>query len=257
MKRMLFLLALCLVTLMSNAQTVAIVNYMKVPAGGGDAFLANEKEWKKIHQTRVNEGKMLGWTLFYVHNTGTDSPYNYVTVDAYENLEAALGGITVDEFKKAWGEKYNDVLKKTNSVRNLAYSETMFRAMGISSELPNKYMMVTSMKVNDNDRYYAMEEKAYMPIHQAAIDMGKLNSWSIWTRGFKNDNDYDVAAVNGFTSASQLRNMDYAAIMDKAKQGKSTNELMEIFKFMDDTEKIRTMVKTHLYEVVDTTTPKK
>jgi hypothetical protein len=257
MKRMLVCAAWCLMTLMSYAQTVAVVNLMKVPQGGYDAFIANELEWKKLHQNRVNEGKMISWQVYYIHNQGTGSPYNCATVDVYPSLEASLAGMTQDEMKKGLGEKYNDVLKKTNTVRNLVYSETLGWAMGISPKAPDKYLMVSSMKAKDVGKYYAMEEKAYMPVHQAAIDQGKMNSWAVWGRWFPEDNMSEAYTVNGYTTAAQISSMDYNAAMEKAKEGKSTAQLTEMIKLMDETESIRTIVKAQLWELVDATTPKK
>jgi hypothetical protein len=257
MKKTLLVMALCLITLMSYSQRIAVLNFMKVPASGGDAYVANEKEWKKIHQTRVNEGKMVAWELFYIHNSGTESPYNWVTVDVYENMEAALNEVTLDEIKKAWGEKYNDVLKKTTSVRNLAYSETFEWTMGIQDKEKYKYLLVSAMKADDLGKYFEMEKKAYMPMHQAAIDGGKMNGWSVWSRWFHNDTSYNAITVNSFTTAAQLSSMNYDSLFEKAKAGKSTDELFEMVKLMDETESIRTIVRAQLWELVDITTPKK
>jgi len=251
------IVALCLLTLMSHAQVVAVVNYMKVPANGFDAFVSNEKEWKKIHQTRVNDGKMIAWELFYIHDTGTGSDYNCATVDVYPNLEASLTGFTLDDVKKILGPKYDEVVKKTNAVRNLVYSETLQQQLYIPSKTPDKYLMVSAMRASDAGRYYEMEKKAFMPVHQAAIDQGKLNGWSIWSRAFAKDNDYIAYAVNAYSSAAQIGTMDYVAAIDKAKEGKNTVELMDIFKLFDETESIRTIVKSELWELVDATMPKK
>jgi len=193
---------------MSHAQSVAVVNLMKVPAGGFDAFLANELEWKKVHQARVNEGKMLAWELFYVHNSGTASAYNCATVDVYPSLEASLADLTQDEMKKAMGEKYADVMKKTNIVRSIVYSETLNQVMGIPSKARDKYLVINSMKTADMDKYYDMEKKAYMPMYQAAVDQGKINGWSVWGRLFPEDNNYQAYTVNAYTSAAQLNAMD-------------------------------------------------
>lgn len=249
--------ALCLLTFLSHAQLFVVVNYMKVPQGGGDAYIANEREWKKIHQARVNEGKMVAWELFYIHNSGTDSPYNFATVDVYSNLEAALKGVTLDEIKKAWGEKYNDVLKKSNSVRNLAYSEMLSQEMGIPDKAPAKYIMVSYMKAPDVGKYYEMEKKAYMPMHQVAVDEGKLDGWSVWSRWYHEDTAYDAITVNAYTDAAQITAMNYGAAFEKVKAGKNTNELFELVSLVDKTSELRTMVKSQLWELIETTTPKK
>jgi hypothetical protein len=258
MKKSMLLVALCLVTILSQAQLVAVVNFMKVPQGGGDAYMANEREWKKIHQVHVDEGKIVAWELFYIHNTGTNSPYNFATVDVYANLEAALNTtITTDEFKKIWGEKYNDVLKRTNAVRNLVYSETFNWEMGIQSKAPEKYIQVSYMKAKDLGKYYEMEKKAYLPMHQVAVDDGMLNGWSIWSRWFHQDTSYDAVAVNSYVSSKQITGVDYTAAMEKLKTVKNFNELYDIISLADKTSDIRTIVKSELWELIEITTPKK
>jgi len=47
------------------------------------------------------------------------------------------------------------------------------------------------------------------------------------------------------------------AAFDKAKEGKSAGDLMDMVKLVNDTESLRTIVKTQLWELVDITAPKK
>ena len=206
---------------------------------------------------RINEGKMLAWELFYIHNSGTESPYNYATVDVFENLQAALKGITIEEAKKVWGEKYNDVFKKTTSLRNLVYSETLANEMGIQPKEPEKYLLISFMKTNDLGKYLEMEKKAYMPMHQAAVEEGKMVAWSVWSRWFPGDTSFDAVTVNAFASAEQLNGMNYESLFEKAKSGKNTNDLFEMVNLMDETSSIRTIVKSQLWELLDITQPKK
>lgn len=65
-----------------------VVNYMSVPEGGGEAYLAMEQEIAKpMHQVRIREGMMDNWELYQLMLPGgTSVPYNYATVDSYENI---------------------------------------------------------------------------------------------------------------------------------------------------------------------------
>ncbi|MEJ2312015.1 MAG: hypothetical protein P8Y10_10345 [Gemmatimonadales bacterium] len=41
------------------------VDYMKVPEGGGDAYLAVERDlWKPIHKERVRQGTIMSWSVY-------------------------------------------------------------------------------------------------------------------------------------------------------------------------------------------------
>ncbi len=257
MKKSMFVLAALVCALQVQAQ-FAVVNYMKVKPGNGEAFLANERVWKKLHQQRVNDGKMIAWEVFYVHGQGTESPYNYVTVDIFENMQAAFKEFTTDELKKAFGEKYADVLNKTSANRDLVYSDMFNREIGLDSKSADKFLRVSYMSVKDNDKYYKMEEKAFKPLHQAAIDMGNLNGWSIWSRPFWNNTKYDAVAVNGFTSIEQMAKMNYGEdVLKKGMASMKGSEQLEVSSLINETGSIRTMVVSQLWEMLESTAPKK
>ncbi|HWA35443.1 MAG TPA: hypothetical protein VG737_14985 [Cyclobacteriaceae bacterium] len=257
MKKSMLLLAAFVCALQVQAQ-FAVVNYMKVKPGSGDAFLANERVWKKLHQQRVNEGKMIAWEVFYVHGQGTESPYNYVTVDVYENMQAAFTDLTTDELKKAFGEKYADVLSKTSANRDLVYSDMFNRVLAIDGKSPDKFVRISFMSIKDNDKYYKMEEKAFKPIHQAAVDMGNLNAWSIWAMPFWNNTRYDAIAANGFTSVEQMAKMNYGEdVLKKGMASMKASEQLEASGLINETSNIRTMVISQLWELLESTAPKK
>jgi hypothetical protein len=257
MKRVILMLAVFICALQVQAQ-IAVVNYMKVKPGSEDAFLANERIWKKLHQQRVNDGKMIAWEVYYIHGQGTISQYNYATVDVYENMKAALQGFTTDELKKAFGEKYADVLSKTTSAREIVYSDMLSREMTVDGKEPDKFLRVSFMSIKDNDKYYKMEEKAFKPMHQASAEMGNLNSWSVWSRPFWNNMNYDAVTVNGFTSVDQMTKMGYGdEIFKKATASMKPGEVMEISNLMNETDKIRDMIRSQLWEVIEMTAPKK
>ncbi len=257
MKKLILISAVFLCALQSQAQ-IAVINYMKVKPGGEDAFLASERTWKKLHQQRVNEGKLVAWEVYYIYGQGTVSQYNYATVDVYENMKAALQGITTDELKKAFGEKYAEVLNKTNSSRELVYSDMVSRQMSVDGKVPDKFLRVSFMSIKDNDKYYMMEEKAFKPMHQASADMGNMNSWSVWSRPFWNNMNYDAITVNGFTSVDQMTKMDYGdEVFKKATASMKPSEVMEISNLMSESGKIREMIRSQLWEVLEMTSPKK
>jgi hypothetical protein len=257
MKKSMFVLAAFFCALQVHAQ-FAVVNYMKVKPGNADAFLANERLWKKLHQQRVNDGKMIAWEVYYVHGQGTESAYNYVTVDVFENMQAAFADITTEELKRAFGDKYADVLSKTSSNRDLVYSDTFNREIAIDGKSPDKFVRISFMSIKDNDKYYKIEEKAFKPLHQAAIDMGNLNGWSIWSRPFWNNTKYDAVAVNGFTSIEQMAKMNYGEdVLKKGMASMKASEQLEASNLINDTGSTRTMVVSQLWEVLDSTGPKK
>jgi hypothetical protein len=257
MKHLLFTSLLVLASIAIEAQTVAVVDFMKVPGNGQDAYLAVEKQWKNLHQSRVESGAILGWELYYVRNSGTSSPYNFATVTIYENFGKTETTITDADFKKAFGPNSTDFLKKTVASRDLIYSETYQLQVSIPSETPDKYIVINSIRTDNLDKYINMEKTGYMPMHQEAKKLGQRNSWGIWTRWPNNDNSFQAVAVDGFTKFSDINNMNYNDVMAKVMAEKKPSEVYEMLDQVTKTDQIRTIVKSEIWEVLDTTTPKK
>ena len=257
MKRILTICFIFMAVIAMEAQTVAVVDFMKVPANGGDAYMAVEKQWKALHQSRVESGAIVAWELYYVRNTGTNSPYNFTTVTIYENFSKTENWATEAEMKKVFGEKMDDFLKKTDVSRNLVNTESFFFQVGIPSDVPDKYIVVNSIQTDNVDNYINMEKVGYMPIHQEAKKLGQRNSWGIWTRWPNNDNSYQAVAVDGYTKFADINGGDYGKALDNILPGKKSGEVFDMMSQINKTDQIRKFVKTEIWDLVDITTPKK
>ena len=240
-----------------EAQTVAVVDFMKVPANGGDAYMAIEKQWKTLHQSRVDAGEIVAWEFFYVRNTGSNSPYNFTTVTIYENFSKTENWATEAQMKKAFGEKMDDFLKKTEASRNLIYSENYFLQVGIPADVPDKYIVINQVQTDNVDNYINMEKVGYMPIHQEAKKLGQRNSWGIWTRWPNNDNSFQAVAVDGYTKFTDINGGDWGKAVDNILPGKKSGEVFDMMSQINKTDQIRKFVKTEIWELLDVTTPKK
>lgn len=111
-----------------NAQPVKYlqVNFMKVKSGGGSAYVENEqKVWKPIHQEFVKAGTRAGWSLWQtIYPNGDGEPFQYVTVDDYNNF-AQLGQADFQAAvqKAHAGEDIDQLMQETNNARTLEKSE--------------------------------------------------------------------------------------------------------------------------------------
>jgi hypothetical protein len=257
MKNLVLICFLVVTSLTIEAQNVAIVDFMKVPDNGQDNYLAIEKQWKPLHQNRVESGSILAWQLFSVRGSGTMSPYNYVTVTVYENFPKTESQLSEADFKKAFGANTADVLKKTLSARDLIFSQTYHLQVGIRSEVPDKYIVVNSIHTDNLDKYINMEKVGYMPVQEEAKKAGHRNSWGIWTRWPNDDNSVQAVAVDGYTNFADINNEDYNELMGKVIANKKPGEVFEMTDQINNTEKIRTIVKSELWDLLDSTTPKK
>ncbi len=257
MKRLLTICMIFLAVIAVKAQTVAVVDFMKVPVNGGTTYVDIEKKWKALHQNRVEAGQIIAWELYYVRNTGTNSPYNFTTVTIYENFSKTESWATEAELKKVFGEKMDDFLKKTDASRNLVNTESYFLEVGIPSDVQDKYIVVNSIQTDNMDNYINMEKVGYMPIHQEAKKLGQKNSWGIWSRWPNADNNIQAVAVDGYSKFEDINGGDYGKILDNILPTKKSAESYEMMNQLNRTEQARKIVKSEIWDMVDSTTPKK
>lgn len=256
MKKLNLILVLCLVAQVTFSQVV-VLNYMKVPPGGGGAYEKAEEHAQKVMQERVNRGEMIGWELYQILNRGAESPYHYVTVDIYENLVASLKGISQESVEAALGDQADAAIDEIMSSRDLIYRETLGRRGGISLAEEEKYLLVSYMKANDPQAYFDMERIAFQPLHQIAVDNGEMAGWSVWSPMVfdQSHTDYTALTVNGYSSLEQMGMTNYGKWYNAYTSGKNKEEIKEMEKLFDATESLRTIVQAQIWRKVASTTP--
>jgi len=256
MKNLYLTALLVIASLALEAQTVAIVDYMKVPDNGDANYLAVEKQWKTLHQNRVESGKILSWRLWYIRNSGTSSSYNYATVTTYENFGKTETQLTEAELKQAFGANMDELFAKTSASRSLTKSETIHLQASITSEVQDKYLVVNLIKTDNVDDYINMEKVGYLPLHEESKKLGQRNSWRLWTRWPYEDNSFQAVVVDGYTKFENIENADYGLAIENVIAGKKSGEIMSMMDQISRTDEIRTIVKSEIWEFVDGTTPK-
>lgn len=257
MKKLWIITVLCLTAQISFSQVV-VLNYMKVPPGGEARYEAAEKYAQKVLQAKTDEGTMIGWELYRVHHQGSESEYNYVTVDIYENLSSSVSGMNWEYVQNVLGDDADKAMDEIMNSRKLTYRETLGFNMGVPAAGDENFILIHYIKASNPEKYYEMERAAYMPLHQLAVDNGKMSGWSVWTPWLHDGKlDYTALVVDGFSSLEQIDNRDFGSLYEEFKKDKSEEELEKLQKYYDKTGKTRTMVKSQLWEKVASTTPRK
>lgn len=257
MKKVTLLLILFLAAQVTFSQVV-VLNYMKVPPGGGAAYEKAEMHAQKVMQERVNRGEMIGWELYQILNRGAESPYHYVTVDIYENLVASLKGISQESVEAALGDQADAAVDEIMSSRDLIYRETLGYAGGIPLDgREEKYLLISYMKAKDPRKYFEMEFTAFQPLHQLAIENGEMAGWSVWVpRVFDEAHtDYTALTVNGYSSLEQMGLTDYGKWYNAYTNGKSNSEIAELDEYFNATDGIRRIAQAQVWRKVAGTAP--
>lgn len=255
MKRITLSIVVFLAVQMAFSQVV-VLNYMSVPPGGHEKFIASEIKVQKVMQKRVDDGDMLGWEVYRVLNQGSDSKYQFVTVDIYEDISSSLKGMNMAIIRDVYGDQADQLVNDIMSSRELIYRETLGHNFGVGNDEGEKFLLISFMKASNPEKYFKMEYEAFRPIHQVAIDRGDMTGWSVWTpRLFDETTEYTAVTVNGYSSLDQMGRTNYGAWFDEYAKGKSEKELKDINMLADHSGSIRTIIRAQVWEKLASTEP--
>lgn len=238
-----------------NAPTVfAIVDFMKVKPENDAKYLDVEKNsWKPLHQERLNQGKITGWILYRVLYSGTDDPYNYVTMTLFDNpVNLENPWADIDPAKVLPGKDLDKLLEETYKSRDLVKSNLIVRLDEVVPEGgPGeiKYIEVDFMKVKPGSEsaYVEVEENIWKPVHKEFINAGTRVGWSLWDEIYPAGSamDYQYVTANYFKDFSKIGMADYNAAFEKAHAGKNIEELNQ------KTDDSRDLMRSELWQLVE------
>jgi hypothetical protein len=242
-------LLLVFVLSVSAQNLIAVVDYMKVNPDYEGNYQDVEKEWKKIHEARQTEGVLYSWALYRVLFTGTESPYDYVTVNLYTDMGKLENPIPQEVLQKAYPDyddnKWEVFMKKTNDSRMLLKSEVFFRRLMADTSNQGKYIIVNRMNVNvEGYEYIQMENEIYKPLHNMAVEMGLRAGWSVWNKWPGDYTDFNFVTVDSYKSLSQM-------VSNNQPLFKSVHPDKDPMEVQKETSRIRDWVSAEIWEYVD------
>jgi len=230
------------------------VGYMKVAPEKTTEYLdLEQKIWKPIQQQRLEAGIIVGWDLYAVRFPGgTDAPYQYVTVNIYDDLAKIESGFSEDLVKRAHPNvDMADLFDKTIAARDLVRSEIWVQRELASPDAEMKvgdYITIGYMKVppGKGGAYLGMEREVYKPIQLARIADGWIDNWGInqlllpgGTGG-----EYNWAAVQVYSDFGKLFGGNSRENFEKAHPGL----VPSVF---ESANNVRDMVRVDLWTLVD------
>ena len=248
------LLTVLPLSLMAQGATI-ILNYMKVAPGMEGTYIETEMQWKKIHEKRIEAGLMAGWQLWHNVYAAADDPYQYITIDWYDNWgqslaenpegfwEEHLAGLFTDE-------EINEMMEMTTRSRTLSNKDVMHRVMQADNASGSKYILVNRMKVKEGmgGAYLDAEGKYSKPLQEAKIEDGQMVHWSVWQAWPYKEGQIRYSTVDGYSSIEQMT-------------GGGDNLLEKVFPGMTMAEWVknvssdRTQASIELWELVDSVFP--
>jgi len=234
----------------SKAQ-ITRVELMKTK-GKTEDYLAIEKEWKNIHQRRLDKGLIYGWYLVGKHFTGTTDPYDYITVTIYPSFEAMQNPFP-DEILEGYDDEF---LQNTEASRDLIRTEIYDTPLITELVKLPRFLHISFMKVDQgmDEDYLTLEQDIWKPVHEALIKEGIQTSWSVYRQLYPagNNAEYNYVTINGFSDirkVSQEPPQGWEEILKTIHAGKNVNQIFS------STYDLRKQVRMELWEILEIVIP--
>lgn len=230
-----------------------MVSYMKVKPGKMQDYLEVEKEWKKIHQARLEKGHIIGWQLWHKMYGGAGDEYQYIVINWYKNLaNAEKGGWEIiDELYTK--EEKEKLFQKTLDSRVTIRTDAMRLVTQAEVTKPTNYIMIASMRPKQGmrDEYIQMEKDIFKPVWEEVINQGgNLSHWSLWNKWMYKEGDVELFIVQGYNEFSDInRGINAEEILKKVHPDMSMDEMRELV------GKTRDSVARELWRLVDSVMP--
>lgn len=241
------ILAVLYVNIAHSQDAYILIDYMKVASINEDNYLAIEKEWKIVHQKKMDEGMIDGWQLWKKLYAGDDDPYQYITITWY-------GSFNQTNFKypeNFWSslmteEKYQDLYKRTVASRSMSSREVSFRIMQANNATDTKYLIVNRMKVDPDaeNEYIDMERNIWKPLHEESIEKGFRTHWSVWETFPYSEGQARFTTIDGFEEFSQIGNFD--GMMHRLVHPELSWTEIDL-----EAARLRDRISTEIWELVD------
>ena len=194
-------------TTAANEPNYLLREFMKVEPGQEENYLKVEKLWKKVHQRRIAEGKIVAWTLSRRVFYGTDASYDYVTTTVYKSgkeMDEAKGmnwdyitkGMTADEIALA---------NTTEKTRKMVSSQLIYQLERVQPQgADNRYWKMTQVKAHaGKGAELAKHEKFMRPVFEEACKAGDISGWRFGSNLFPR-----TADGGNYYRAIVTKNMD-------------------------------------------------
>ena len=243
-----------------NAQTIAVVDYMKVEPENTEAYLEVEKMWKNIHQTRLDKGLIKFWGLYSVMFSGANEEYNYVTVAYFNSMKDFDNSYSDEINQEAFPGKslrmIESMMDKTGPSRTLVRSQpfNLISRTETSPSEPPSILLVNYMTVQpgNNNIYVNLERDIYKDIHEESVKQGGRSTWSVWGKIGGDLTSKQFVTVDGFNSWDQMnQENNFAELFKKVHPDKNMEE------FSDKTYKSRILEKRETWKLIDSVRPSK
>jgi len=232
-----------------NATVIA--SFMKVTPGLESEYLEVEQTWKELHQRAVNEEIYSSWQLYRKLHTGTEDPYEYITLQWYDNYEAYLSrNISYEWVSEFYSEEQQaEIMEKTLAARKNIGEEVYHLVVTVDNPQPLKYLAIMRNHIPQDrgSEYFKMEKEIFKPYHEEMIRKEAMAQWGVWNAWPYKEGQAGVVIAEGFRDAKQLSDpgVDWSEVFAAVHPDLNWDEVVK------EIRKNREQISVEVWELVD------
>jgi hypothetical protein len=233
------------------------VDYFKAQPDQISEYLHVEQElWKPIHQARVDEGIILGWTFYGVFAGEPDVPYNYIAVNVFDDFELIdyyqLGELVASVYPDL---DLADFFDRTRSSREVVRTE-IWKVEGMISRsgepLPFGNYAITKFydTRGGSGKSDTLEDDFWKPVHEIRVENETLDGWANYKLLYPQGEvrHYTYSTFEFHNNLGNLMVKPGIETAQEAHPGKSGDEIIGLF---SKTHKARSLFKTEIWNLLD------
>ena len=165
--------------------------YMKIEPGMEADYLKTEAVWKKVHQRRKTEGKIVDWVLYRrLFPSGSNMAYSYMTITVFKSgkeLEEATN-MTWDYIIKGMSAEDLAIGNNTEKTRQLVSRSLDQQIERVQPGTTGRFVKLTQVKVvAGQGAELKKHEKMMEAVFIEAVKMGKIGGWRFGAHIYPND----------------------------------------------------------------------
>ncbi len=233
------------------------VDYFKAPSDQIGAYLHVEQElWKPVHQQRLEQGIILGWSFFSLFVGEPDAPYNYIAVNVFDDFDKidyfGLNDIVAEIYPD---KNLSEFYEQTRATRDVVRTE-IWQVNAIVQEDDGNLPIGNYITKNFYDarggsgEHTAMEIDFWGGIHEVRVERSILNSWAMYTLYYPagDARHYTYSTVDYYDSLGDLTIGAGIELARIAYPDRSDDELNSYF---SRTGESRSLYKTEIWKLLD------
>ena len=232
------------------------IDYYVLSDGVAPGFAAMQEElWRPVHEERIRDGAIIGWSLYDALITGPTVDYDFVAITMTEDYGALYGADDRELIARVHPQRGTDPLIVTMHEGYRIVNSEIWRMSGAA--LPEgatapagKYVTKNYMDSRGaSGEHESMELDFWKPIHYVRIDQDILNSWVMYTmvKPGGASNRYNYSTIDYYDRLSDIEGSVGMELARIAHPDMGDEELSDYF---TRTGQSRTAYKTELWRKV-------